>query len=210
MLTTQQWLAKMENMLPDLSTSWDGLLIITGDLNIDILKPNALLTKQYIDLLYTFNLTQHVDKATRVTRTSETLIDHIILNDPKRVTYSDVLPCSNESDHDAPYACLNIHVERFVPRFKMMQNERGFKKEEFIRDFTSLPFSIIQVADDPEEKLEMFTNLVTGCIEGHAPLKRTKITRPPAPWLQEEEIKSLQNQRDLLRHKAHSIKTQDI
>ena len=57
----------------------------------------------------------------------------------------------------------------------------------------------------------MFTNLITECtcIERHAPLKRTKITRPPAPWLQEEEIKSLQNQRNLLRHKAHSNETQD-
>ena len=66
-LTTQQWLTQMENMFSDLSTSWDGLLIITGDLNIDILKPNAPLTKQYIDLLYclyTFNLTQHVKKGT--------------------------------------------------------------------------------------------------------------------------------------------------
>ena len=210
MLTTQQWLAKMENMLPDLLTTRDGLLIITGDSNIDILKPNAPLTKQYIDLLYTFNSTQRVDKTTRVTRTSETLIDHIISNDPRRVTYTDVLPCSNVSDHDAPFACLNIRVKRFVPRFKMIQNERGFKKEEFVREFTSLPFSIIHVADDSEEKLEMFTNLITECIERHAPLKRTKITRPPAPWLQEEEIKSLQNQRDLLRHKAHSTKTQDI
>ena len=129
-LTTQQWLTQMENMLSDLSTSWDGLLIITGDLNIVILKPNAPLTKQYIDLLYTFNLTQHVEKATIVTRTSETLIDHITSNNPKRVTYTDVLPCSNVSDHDAPYACLNIRVERFVPRFKMIRNERGFKEEE--------------------------------------------------------------------------------
>ncbi len=56
----------------------------------------------------------------------------------------------------------------------------------------------------------MFTNLITECIERHAPLKRTKITRPPAPWLHEKEIKSLQNQRDLLRHKAHSLKTPDI
>ncbi len=209
-LATQQWLAQMENMLSDLSTSWDGLLVITGDLNIDMLKPNAPLRKQYTDLLYRLNLTQHVEKATRVTRTSETLIDHIVSNDPKRVTYTDVIPCSNVSDHDAPYACLNIRVERFVPRFKIIRNERGFQEEEYIRDFTSLPFSVIQVVDDPEEKLEMFTNLITECIERHAPLKRTKITRPPAPWLHEKEIKSLQNQRDLLRHKAHSLKTPDI
>ena len=32
-LTTQQWLTQMENILSDLTASWDGLLIITGDLN---------------------------------------------------------------------------------------------------------------------------------------------------------------------------------
>ena len=70
----------MESMLADLSTSWDGLLLVTGDLNIDVLKPNAPLTKQYTDLLNTFNLTQHVQKPTRVTPHSENLIDHIILS----------------------------------------------------------------------------------------------------------------------------------
>ena len=175
LLGPQQWLAQMENMLSDLSTSWDGLLVITGDLNIDMLKLGTPLTRQYTDLLYTFNLTQHVEKATRVTGSSETLIDHIVSNDPKRVTYTDVLPCSNVSDHDAPYACLNIRVERFVPRYKLIRNERRFQEEEYIRDFTSLPFSIIQIVDDPDEKLDMFTNLITECIERHAPLKRTMV-----------------------------------
>ncbi|KAL9979131.1 hypothetical protein ACROYT_G016745 [Oculina patagonica] len=151
--TGRIWMAQMESMLSDLLTSWDGLLLITGDLNIDMLKPNASLTKQYAGLLSTFNLTQHVQKPTRITPHSETLIDHIVSSDSKRVTHVDVLPCSNVSDHDAPYACLNIRVDRFVPRFKMIRNERGFKEEEFVRDFTSLPLSVIQATDDPEEKL---------------------------------------------------------
>ena len=104
-------------------------------------------------------------KGTRVTRTSETLIDHIISNNGKRVIYTDLLPCSNVSDHDAPYACLNIRVERFDPRFKIIRNERGFKEEEYIRNFESLPFGIIEVVEDPEEELEMFTNLITECTE---------------------------------------------
>lgn len=48
------------------------------------------------------------------------------------------------------------------------------------------------------------------CIERHAPLKRTKITRPLAPWLHDEEIKNLQSQRDVLRYEAHSLKTSDV
>ena len=155
-MDTQQWLTHMESMLSDLTTSWAGLLIITGDMNIDILKPSDSLAKKYNDLLYTFNLTQHVEKATRTTQVSETLIDHIISNDPKRVTYTNVLPCSNVSDDDGSYACLNIRAERFVPRYKMIRNERAFKEEDFIEDFSSLPFNILEISDDPEEKLEMF------------------------------------------------------
>jgi len=83
----------------------------------------------------------------------------------------------------------------------------GSRKKEFVRDFT---FSVIQATDDPElEKLEMFTTLISACIERHAPLTRTKVTRPPAPWLHDEEIVGLQNQRNVLRHKAHSLKTPD-
>ena len=47
------------------------------------------------------------------------------------------------------------------------------------------------------------------CIDRHAPLKRIKITRPPAPWLHDQEIEQLQNERNLLRHLAHSTKTAD-
>ena len=53
-MDTQQWLTHMESMLSDLTTSWEGLLIITGDMNIDLLKPSNSLAKKYNDLLYTF------------------------------------------------------------------------------------------------------------------------------------------------------------
>jgi hypothetical protein len=65
------------------------------------------------------------------------LIDHIISNNPKRETHTDVLPCSNVSDHDAPYTCFNIRTESFEPHFKYV------RKNEFIQDFESLPFNII-------------------------------------------------------------------
>jgi hypothetical protein len=92
-----------EHMLLEITT-WDGLLILTGDININLLNSDAPLTKQYLDILSTFDLTQYVKKATRITQTScTTLIDHIISNNPKRITHTDVLPCSSVSDHDAPY-----------------------------------------------------------------------------------------------------------
>ena len=40
------------------------------------------------------------------------------------------------------------------------------------------------------------------CLERHAPIKRTKITRPPAPWFKDESIKDRQRQRDKLRRET--------
>ena len=74
-LSKQEWLQQMEDLLTDLTTSWNGLLILTGDFNIDLFQALAL-TKQYLDLLEMFNLSQQVKEATRTTPISQTLIDH--------------------------------------------------------------------------------------------------------------------------------------
>ena len=103
----------MEDLLTDLTTSWNGRLILTGDFNIDLLQPDAALKKRYLDLLDRFHLSQHVKKPTRTTPTSRTLIDHIISNEPKRVTHTGVLPCSNISDLDGPYALIFVRIDLF-------------------------------------------------------------------------------------------------
>ena len=42
-------------------------------------------------------------KAARTTKSSQTLVDHVITNLPRPVTHTDVLPCTLVSDHDASY-----------------------------------------------------------------------------------------------------------
>ena len=57
--------------------------------------------------------------------------------------------------------------------------------------------------------MELFNELVNQCIERYAPLKRTKITRPPVPWLNTEGIRDLQIKRNVLRHEAQILRTSD-
>ena len=47
------------------------------------------------------------------------------------------------------------------------------------------------------------------CINKHTPLKRTKITRPPAPWMKSVYIKYLQSERIKLRKIAHETKNEN-
>lgn len=55
--------------------------------------------------------------------------------------------------------------------------------------------------------VDHLNRLMTECIDRHAPLKRTKITRPPAPWLKHLDVMSYQQRRDKLRYTAHRTKS---
>ena len=101
-----------------------------------------------------FDLKQHIDKPTRISQRSSSCLDSIISNFPKCVTYTNVLPCPSISDHDGPYACLNIRTTRFVPRYKYIRIEKNYQQGKYIEDVSSLPFSMIYGIEDPNEKLD--------------------------------------------------------
>ena len=66
-LSESDWLERVESLLGYLTMSWDGLLVVTGDVNIDMRKPSDNLTRKYQTLLEAFSLKQIVTKPTRVT-----------------------------------------------------------------------------------------------------------------------------------------------
>ena len=202
-LSESDWLERVDSLLGYLTMSWDGLLVVTGDVNIDMRKPSDNLTRKYQTLLEAFSLKQIVTKPTRVTRTSKTLIDHVV-NFPQNITYTDVnLPCSMVGDHDAPFACINVRVPRFQPRFKFLWNEKELDENAFKEDFSLLSLDVVYGLESPDDMVDALNSLMKDCLDRHAPLRRVKVTRPPAPWLQTEEIRQLQKDRDQLRAEAH-------
>ena len=70
-------------------------------------------------------------------------------------------------------------------------------------DFSQLPFALVYAVHDPEEKLEIFNTLISGCLDKHAPVTRIRVSRPPAPWMKDLNITSLQALRNVCRYKAH-------
>ena len=53
-------------------------ILILGDVNIDLSQPRSVNTRRYVNIYQTLGLKQLVKKATRVTRTSKSLIDHLL------------------------------------------------------------------------------------------------------------------------------------
>ena len=63
-------------------------IILTGDLNSDLFSSR---NNKLIDTMNFFNFTNVIEKPTRITEHSSTLLDHIIINDSVHYSYSDVL-----------------------------------------------------------------------------------------------------------------------
>ena len=87
-----------------MTTKWDGVIIITGDINIDLTRKQKESTKCYKNI-HSFNLHQHI---TKPTRKGKSLIDHIYRNVPNKLIHNDVICNEGISDHDTPFAILNI------------------------------------------------------------------------------------------------------
>ena len=85
----------------------------------------------------------------------------------------------------------------------------NFNTKEYYTDFSTLPFSTVSSFDNPDDQLTMLNKLILDCIDCHAPLKRTKSTRPPAPWMKQLNIIELQKQRDKYRFLAHNIPSKE-
>ena len=200
------WLDKFDRLLENVTSKWSSQIIITGDFNIDILKGQSDVTKIYLDLLQSHDLTQHV---TKPTRKGKSLIDHIITNNSTKIQICDILPTPEISDHDAVYACFNARVTNFEPRYKYIRDNSKFDLNQYISDFSTLPFSLVYTFDEPDDMLDVFNNLIQTCIERHAPIKRCKFTRPPAPWIRDLEISKLKLDCRNARFAAHQTQSDD-
>ena len=80
LMTASYWLECFVDLLSHITSTWDDMVVLTGDINFDLIgRPDSLLTL-YSNTLDMFGLEQIVMKPTRVTRTSRTLTDYIITN----------------------------------------------------------------------------------------------------------------------------------
>ena len=191
------WIEKLDTLLSQVTTNWHGPIILTGDTNINV-KKESNTSGKYLRVLEHHGLEQHIAKPTRK---ESGLIDHISSN-LKKIIATDVIYTDEISDHDCPYVIFNIRKQKFEPRLKLIRNEKNFDINEFLNDVQTLPFATVYALENPSDKLDIFNELLLTCLNNHAPLVCQRITRPPAPWLKNFNIKEKLAEKELLRTTA--------
>ena len=116
------------DQFPDLldhCNSLNGSLIILGDFSVHYGCPQNSTTARTIDLLFQFNLTQSVSKATHE---KGHILDWLLHRSDDSIVRSNSVTSAIASDHLCVISHLNVTVPRPPPSFVMARNIRAIDR----------------------------------------------------------------------------------
>ena len=189
------------NLMMDAATLENKEIILLGDFNIDLLKPQS----QWIQLYQTFGLHQLIDTATRITDTSETLIDHIYTTSKENIVEisSPILGCSDHSPVCITWLRKGVKIPRLVHKVIRYRCFKNFDEDKFLLELLNSPLSQVYQYTDPDRALEFWLQIFTFVYDKHAPFKTKRVRyHLKPPWLS-EEIEQAIHLRDSLKAKKH-------
>ena len=181
-------------------------IFIFGDLNDDQLAKDNNLSK----VVKSLNLFQVIDKPTRITSNFSTLLDVVIANKPNMIVKSDVAP-SPVTDHELISICVNIRKPKCKPQIRTYRCRKNYSQNAFcellLNEINSL--NSILNTDDVNKQVEIFTNTFNGCLDQCAPVVTKEITRPFAPWI-DQDLKNIISEKNSLQLRLKNDRSNHI
>ena len=200
-------LATIQESLAYITTKYEHV-IITGDFNINFMAPESYPTVFFqMNVSEPFGLTQVVKDPTRVTSTSSTLIDLMLVKNSDNVKKCGVVDIPGISDHCCVYLAYSIYKPKFKPKIITKRDFSKFNQEAFLEDIRLAPFELIYAVseDNLNDKATIFENVFSSVLNSHAPFKTFTVRHQKSSWLT-DHIKKQMNQRDKYKNHLNSIK----
>ena len=159
-------------------------IVIVGDTNFD-LNPcndiNKAAVRDYISILNTYHLQNIIKENTRISQTSQTLIDHILVSDKSKVVTQGVFdPCI--SDHCLIYIVLSFKRQRKSPIYIMVKNYKDVEVKALQTDIQQVPWSVTSVFDDIEDTNSVWNDMYQAVLKEHVKTRKVKVRSNSLPW----------------------------
>ena len=117
-----------------------------------------------------------IDKPTRITDHSQTLLDIILTNKPDLFQGCDVFN-PELSDHALVYGILKIKAtyHPFPSKIITLRNLKGINEEELKYDLYMAPWHVGDIFDSIEDKYSFWDSLLNYVLDEHAPSKKLRV-----------------------------------
>lgn len=189
-------------------------IVLLGDFNINLLNfDSSTEVSSFIDTLESYSLLPQVTLPTRITETSQTLIDNIFTtNTDRKCVSGNVL--HSISDHLPQFFCISSAsftgngCENLSNAY---MNWSQFQSEEFIRNFRNIDWREILSLDDRniDTSFDSFLSKLNALVDRHVPIATlTKKQRNKKPWINSVILKAIQR-RDFYLRKYLNCKSEE-
>ena len=215
-----QFVEKLSNSISN-SNSFDAQeVILLGDFNVNLLDRKKKLihkkgyrfsnednystplhlTKNYNQLLKSNSLTQLINEPTRKSNTTESLLDHILVNTPDKISQSGVIE-KGISDHEIIF-CTRKHqkIKSGQHNSIKIRSMKKYTKELFLQKLNEIEFPDYSVFQCVNEAYSDFITKLMGVIDNIAPIKEIRVKGNSKPWFN-GSISEAINVRDKLKKK---------
>ena len=176
-------------------------IITLGDMNVDYADKKD--NKCFKEIVTRNGFVQQIKTPTRITDTSSSLIDIILINNDKNVSKMITAPLS-VSDHDLIGCVRKLNNNRFQPRTITCRNYKNYEPANMRQDLLNSNFDTIYEMNNANLAWEYLFEILTNVFNKHAPKITKRVKGRLCPWLT-AEIKEIMNNRDqiLRRFRKH-------
>lgn len=176
-----QCLGDLDTMIRYIQLNITSRIVVTGDFNIDML-PTASQCVPFNSFLNDLSLIQLIDKPTRITDSSESCIDLVIVDSESPVVSADVVDCSL-SDHFAVSCLLNFAIPK-VKKKVISRNFKNLDRAALMQDLGNIDWHILYSLVDIHDKVDFFNRSLVDVFDLHAPYRTTYVdeNKRSQPW----------------------------
>ena len=196
----QTWIEFYENQLDKVDVT-NLEYHILGDININYYperRGNKFDNLKWANLITKFGLKQLIINPTRITKRSQTIIDHVYTNCSKHINEAFVSTLSI-SDHYPICISRSTKISAQNTGKHTTISYRCFKSFDegsFQRDLSVSGMQSVENINDPNEALHVFYKILNNIITIHAPLKEKRIKHDQQPEWFDDDIKEMMFERD--------------
>ncbi len=165
------------------------IFVVSRDLNCDLLKnPIENHTKHLQFSCETHQLApQVIDKPSRVTPTSRSLIDVVNASNAEHIAEYYVISLGI-SDHYLTYCVISARPKHFAHQHRTIEtrNVKYFDEQEFLDDLVNVPCENVEAYTHIDEVYQQWKSLFKDVFDKHCPIVSRYVRKTFIPWIDAE------------------------
>ncbi|XP_047027196.1 uncharacterized protein LOC124635360 [Helicoverpa zea] len=175
----------LESVLESLGSEY-AHYIIMGDFNTNLLAPNSPRTRKLLHVLESSSLHILPLQATHRSKIGDdSWLDLILTSNLSLISCHGQYTAPGFSHHDLIFLSYILKPPKPKPKILHRRCFARMDAERLVKDALDVDWTPLMTSDDVDHKILIFNNMVNILYNRHAPVKKVRVKRPPAPWMTE-------------------------